>query len=73
MATALAAKSIKDFVFEWEGKDKNGKIVRGEVRSGGEAAVSVAGCGVDICGACRACLRAFLRNRLGCGQRSAQE
>jgi type IV pilus assembly protein PilC len=40
MATAAAVKDIKDFVFEWEGKDKNGKIVRGEVRSAGEAQVS---------------------------------
>jgi type IV pilus assembly protein PilC len=40
MATAAAIKDIKDFVFEWEGKDKNGKVVRGEVRSGGEAQVS---------------------------------
>ncbi|NRF71912.1 type II secretion system F family protein [Aquincola sp. S2] len=40
MATAAAAKSIKEMVFEWEGRDKNGKVVRGEVRAGGEAAVS---------------------------------
>jgi type IV pilus assembly protein PilC len=40
MATAAAAKNIKDLVFEWEGKDKNGKIVRGEMRAGGEAMVS---------------------------------
>jgi type IV pilus assembly protein PilC len=40
MATAVAAKSIRDLVFEWEGKDKNGKIVRGEMRAGGEAMVS---------------------------------
>jgi type IV pilus assembly protein PilC len=41
MATALAAKqNIKEIVFEWEGKDKNGKIVRGEIRAGGEAMVS---------------------------------
>jgi type IV pilus assembly protein PilC len=40
MATAAAAKNIKEFVFEWEGKDKNGKIMRGEIRAGGEAAVS---------------------------------
>lgn len=39
MATA-AAKGIKEFVFEWEGKDRNGKIVRGELRAGGEAMVS---------------------------------
>jgi type IV pilus assembly protein PilC len=38
---AIAAiRDVKDFVFEWEGKDKNGKVVRGEVRSGGEAQVS---------------------------------
>jgi type IV pilus assembly protein PilC len=40
MATASAVRDIKDFIFEWEGKDKNGKVVRGEVRSGGEAQVS---------------------------------
>ncbi|MBX3604162.1 MAG: type II secretion system F family protein [Piscinibacter sp.] len=40
MATAVAAKNLKDLVFEWEGKDKNGKIVRGEMRAGGEAMVS---------------------------------
>jgi type IV pilus assembly protein PilC len=42
MATAtVAAKGrIKDIVFEWEGKDKNGKPVRGEMRAGGEAMVS---------------------------------
>ena len=39
MATATAAKNIKDLVFEWEGKDKNGKIVRGEMRAAGEAVV----------------------------------
>ena len=35
MATA-APKGSKEFVFEWEGKDRNGKQVRGEVRAGGE-------------------------------------
>ncbi|MDO9285216.1 MAG: type II secretion system F family protein [Aquabacterium sp.] len=40
MATAAAARGIKELVFEWEGKDKNGKIVRGEIRAGGEAQVS---------------------------------
>jgi type IV pilus assembly protein PilC len=39
-ATAAAAKGVKDFVFEWEGKDRNGKVVRGELRAGGEAMVS---------------------------------
>jgi type IV pilus assembly protein PilC len=40
MATAVAAKSPKDFIFEWEGKDRSGKVVRGELRAGGEVAVS---------------------------------
>jgi type IV pilus assembly protein PilC len=41
MATAVAAKNApKDFIFEWEGKDRSGKVVRGEVRAGGEVAVS---------------------------------
>lgn len=33
---ATAAKQVKDFVFEWEGKDRNGKQVRGEIRAAGE-------------------------------------
>ena len=40
MATAAAARDIKDFIFDWEGKDKNGKPVRGEMRAGGEAMAS---------------------------------
>jgi type IV pilus assembly protein PilC len=36
---ATAAKPA-ELVFEWEGKDRNGKLVRGEMRSGGEAAVT---------------------------------
>ena len=40
MAIAAAARNIKELVFEWEGRDKNGKVVRGEIRAGGEAAVS---------------------------------
>jgi type IV pilus assembly protein PilC len=41
MATAsAAARSEKEIIFEWEGKDKNGKMVRGEIRAGGEAVVS---------------------------------
>jgi type IV pilus assembly protein PilC len=35
MATATAAKNVRELTFEWEGKDKNGKIVRGEMRAGG--------------------------------------
>ncbi|MBK6868673.1 MAG: type II secretion system F family protein [Burkholderiales bacterium] len=37
MATQLAgASGAKEFVFEWEGKDRNGKLVRGETRASGE-------------------------------------
>jgi type IV pilus assembly protein PilC len=35
MATAKTADN-KDAVFEWEGKDRNGKQVRGEIRAAGE-------------------------------------
>jgi type IV pilus assembly protein PilC len=36
MATAKSAKKdTKEFVFEWEGKDRNGKQVRGETRAAG--------------------------------------
>ena len=40
MATASAVRNVKEMVFEWEGRDKNGKVVRGEIRAGGEAQVS---------------------------------
>jgi type IV pilus assembly protein PilC len=36
MATAAAAKGPKEFTFIWEGKDKGGKTVRGEMRAAGE-------------------------------------
>ena len=37
MATQVAgAKGVKEFVYEWEGKDRNGRIVRGETRAAGE-------------------------------------
>ncbi|MEX1165329.1 MAG: type II secretion system F family protein [Hydrogenophaga sp.] len=42
MATAASKKNVKDFVFEWEGKDRNGKQARGELRAGGENQVSAA-------------------------------
>ena len=40
MATAAAAARPKEIVFSWEGKDKAGKIVRGEMRAGGQAVVN---------------------------------
>jgi type IV pilus assembly protein PilC len=39
MATATATK---EFVFEWEGRDRNGKQVRGETRAAGENQVMAA-------------------------------
>ena len=36
MATTAAARTVKDFVYEWEGKDRHGKVVRGELRASGD-------------------------------------
>jgi len=46
MATSLQTKGrggaqVKENVYAWEGKDKTGRVVRGEVRAGGEAIVNV--------------------------------
>ena len=41
MATAAATK-VTEFVFEWEGRDRNGKQVRGETRAAGENQVQAA-------------------------------
>ncbi|MGB9108935.1 MAG: type II secretion system F family protein [Telluria sp.] len=46
MATSAQARvgggnQIKEFVYAWEGKDKTGKTVRGEMRAGGETIVNV--------------------------------
>lgn len=41
MATAKL-KGTKEFIFEWQGKDRNGKQVRGETRAGGENQVKAA-------------------------------
>ncbi|KQT08876.1 type II secretion system F family protein [Ramlibacter sp. Leaf400] len=41
MATATAGK-VTEFVFEWEGRDRNGKSVRGETRAAGEHQVQAA-------------------------------
>ena len=35
MAT-VASKGIQEFVFEWEGKDRSGKVIKGEIRAAGE-------------------------------------
>jgi type IV pilus assembly protein PilC len=39
-AAATAAKGPKEYTFVWEGKDKGGKVVRGEMRATGEALVN---------------------------------
>lgn len=36
MATSATAARNNEAVFEWEGRDRNGKVVRGETRAGGE-------------------------------------
>jgi type IV pilus assembly protein PilC len=42
MATAAGAvrDRIKEYTFIWEGKDKTGRVVKGEMRAGGEAVVN---------------------------------
>src|SRR5512136_1940404 len=40
MATANKAAKIKEVLYTWEGKDKAGKVIKGEMRSAGEASVS---------------------------------
>jgi type IV pilus assembly protein PilC len=41
MATAAAAaKGPKEATYTWEGKDKAGKVIRGEMRAGGESVVN---------------------------------
>src|ERR671911_399227 len=39
---ATAATKVTEFVFEWEGRDRNGKQVRGETRAAGENQVQAA-------------------------------
>lgn len=39
---ATAGSKVKEIVFEWEGKDRNGKQVRGETRAVGENQVTAA-------------------------------
>src|SRR4029079_4393454 len=40
MATAAATRDrVKKYTFLWEGKDKGGKLVKGDMRAGGEHVV----------------------------------
>ncbi|UOD27354.1 type II secretion system F family protein [Massilia violaceinigra] len=41
LAQTKTAAAVKESVYAWEGKDKTGKTVRGELRAGGEAVVNV--------------------------------
>jgi type IV pilus assembly protein PilC len=41
MATAAAAARVKEATYLWEGRDKTGKVVKGQMRAGGEALVNV--------------------------------
>ncbi len=38
--TAKRDAGVKEFTFAWEGRDKTGKLMRGEMRAGGEALVN---------------------------------
>ena len=40
-ASKTGSAQVKEIVYAWEGKDKSGKTVRGELRAGGEAVVNV--------------------------------
>jgi type IV pilus assembly protein PilC len=40
MAVAAKDRKAKEFTYAWEGKDKTGKLVKGEMRAPGEASVS---------------------------------
>jgi type IV pilus assembly protein PilC len=41
MATAAAVAKVKEITYLWEGKDKSGKIIKGQMRAGGQAVVNV--------------------------------
>ncbi len=41
MATAAALAKVKETTYLWEGKDKSGKVMKGQMRAGGEAVVNV--------------------------------
>ena len=40
--TAIARSSVRESTFAWEGRDRSGKTVRGEMRAGGQAIVNAA-------------------------------
>jgi type IV pilus assembly protein PilC len=38
--TTAARRDVKEYTYTWEGKDRGGKIMRGDMRAGGEAVVA---------------------------------
>jgi len=40
MATAKPASDAREFLFQWEGRDRHGKNVKGEMKASGEASVN---------------------------------
>ena len=36
----MSAKKAQEFTYDWQGKDRAGKVIRGEMRAGGEAVVN---------------------------------
>jgi len=38
-AAATAKRDVKEFTFSWEGRDRGGKVVKGDMRASGEAVV----------------------------------
>ncbi len=40
MATAARSEKTKEYQYSWEGRDKTGKVIKGETRGAGEASVS---------------------------------
>ncbi|HEU5283332.1 MAG TPA: type II secretion system F family protein, partial [Burkholderiales bacterium] len=38
-ATSAARRDVKEYMFAWEGRDRGGKLVKGDMRASGEAVV----------------------------------
>ena len=41
MPTASPASNTKEYLFQWEGRDRHGKVIKGEMKASGEATVNV--------------------------------
>ncbi len=40
LAKARTAAQVRESMFHWEGRDKNGRVVKGDMRAGGESVVA---------------------------------